>query len=165
MARKGKEIASASTPSRARSTKNSNRGRGKTFSADRFDNQIHYDRWRALERRGYVHEQIIRLLRARVLGLGWGFMHNPLVRINVTMEREFWARKWRIAPIECRLWHSQGIQARSWVSAGEFRRIVVGFKCLQEVLGVKFLGKTWDFEQNELILCRQNRFFMLGSRL
>ncbi|MED6189158.1 hypothetical protein PIB30_093095 [Stylosanthes scabra] len=42
------------------------------------------------------------------------------------------ARKWRIAPIECRLWHSQGIQARSWVSVGEFWRIVVGFKCLQE---------------------------------
>ncbi|MED6138942.1 hypothetical protein PIB30_116700 [Stylosanthes scabra] len=43
------------------------------------------------------------------------------------------ARKWKIAPIECRLWHSQGIQARSWVSVGEFRRIVIGFKCLQEM--------------------------------
>ncbi|MED6148350.1 hypothetical protein PIB30_052425 [Stylosanthes scabra] len=40
--------------------------------------------------------------------------------------------KWRIAPIEYRLWHSQGIQDSSWVSVGEFRRIVVGFKCLQE---------------------------------
>ncbi|MED6153242.1 hypothetical protein PIB30_099964, partial [Stylosanthes scabra] len=92
-----KEIASASTPSRARSTKNSNRGRGETFPADRFDNQIHYDWWKALERRGYVHERIICLpeeepdfLRARVLGLGWVFMYNPLVRIIVTMVREFY---------------------------------------------------------------------------
>ncbi|MED6224408.1 hypothetical protein PIB30_083661 [Stylosanthes scabra] len=97
MARNGKEIASASTPSRARSTKNSNRGRGETFPADRLDNQIHYDRWRALERRGYVQERIIHLpkeepdfLRAHVLGLGWGFMYNPLVRINVTMVRVFY---------------------------------------------------------------------------
>ncbi|MED6138271.1 hypothetical protein PIB30_072670 [Stylosanthes scabra] len=54
--------------------------------------------WRALERRGYVHERIIRLPeeepgfhRALVLGLGWGFMYNSLVRINVTMVREFYA--------------------------------------------------------------------------
>ncbi|MED6165081.1 hypothetical protein PIB30_096190 [Stylosanthes scabra] len=39
----------------------------------------------------------------------------------------------RIALIGCRLWHSQGIQARSWVTVGELRRTVIGFKCLQEV--------------------------------
>ncbi|MED6128483.1 hypothetical protein PIB30_098393 [Stylosanthes scabra] len=98
MAHKGKEIAFASTPSRAHSTKNSNRGRGETFPADRFDKEIHYDRWKALEHRGYVHERIIRLpeeepdfLRAHVLGLGWGFIYSSLVRINVTMVWEFCA--------------------------------------------------------------------------
>ncbi|MED6170892.1 hypothetical protein PIB30_035469 [Stylosanthes scabra] len=61
MAHKGKDTAINSTPSRARSTKNSNRGRSETLPADRFDHQIHQNQWRSLENRGYVHERIIRI--------------------------------------------------------------------------------------------------------
>ncbi|MED6209311.1 hypothetical protein PIB30_053423 [Stylosanthes scabra] len=52
MARKGKEAAATSTPSRSRTTKNSSRGRNDGFSANRFDSQIHYDRWKIVENRG-----------------------------------------------------------------------------------------------------------------
>ncbi|MED6212088.1 hypothetical protein PIB30_079936 [Stylosanthes scabra] len=60
MGHKGKETAGTSTPLRARSTKNSSRGRDEGFPADRFDSKIHHDRWKALENRGYTHERIIR---------------------------------------------------------------------------------------------------------
>ncbi|MED6121412.1 hypothetical protein PIB30_029899 [Stylosanthes scabra] len=76
MARKGKEIAATSTPSRSRTTKNSNQGREDAFPAERFDSKIHYDRWKAMEHRGYTHERIIHLpdeepdfWRARLEGL------------------------------------------------------------------------------------------------
>ncbi|MED6150869.1 hypothetical protein PIB30_076747 [Stylosanthes scabra] len=46
IARKGKEVASASTPSRIRTTKNSSRGRDDGFPTERFDYRIHYDRWK-----------------------------------------------------------------------------------------------------------------------
>ncbi|MED6192550.1 hypothetical protein PIB30_011076 [Stylosanthes scabra] len=59
MARKGKETASTSTSSRARNTKNSIRGRSEAFPADRFDNQIHYDKLKSLEHWGYTHERVI----------------------------------------------------------------------------------------------------------
>ncbi|MED6204362.1 hypothetical protein PIB30_008489 [Stylosanthes scabra] len=98
MASKGKGTASTSTPSRVRNTKNSSRGRGDTFPADRFHAQIHYDRWKTLEHRGYTHERIIRFpdkdldfFHDRVEELGWGFMYNALVPINVTMVPEFCA--------------------------------------------------------------------------
>ncbi|MED6198917.1 hypothetical protein PIB30_071161 [Stylosanthes scabra] len=81
MARKGNEAAASSTPSRSRTTKNSSRGRDDGFPADRFDSQIHYDRWKTMENRGYTHERIIRLPKGepdfwhdRIEGLGWGFM-------------------------------------------------------------------------------------------
>ncbi|MED6140362.1 hypothetical protein PIB30_092424, partial [Stylosanthes scabra] len=96
MASKGKGIASASTPSRSRTTKNSNRGRDDNFLTKRFDSQIHYDRWKTMERRGITHERIIRFpdgeldfLHERVEGLGWGFMYNAFPPINVTKVREF----------------------------------------------------------------------------
>ncbi|MED6186248.1 hypothetical protein PIB30_065012 [Stylosanthes scabra] len=48
--------------------------------------------WKGLENRQIVHERIIRLdddeervLRERVFGLGWGFMYDPLIRINLSM--------------------------------------------------------------------------------
>ncbi|MED6140756.1 hypothetical protein PIB30_096487 [Stylosanthes scabra] len=51
-----------------------------------------------MENRDIVHEQIIRLdgeeeaiFRNRIQGLGWGFMYEDLVRINVSMVREFCA--------------------------------------------------------------------------
>ncbi|MED6150954.1 hypothetical protein PIB30_077615 [Stylosanthes scabra] len=81
MARKGKEVATSSTPSRSRTTKNSSRGRDDGFPADRFDSQIYYDRWKTMENRGYTHERIIRLPEGepnfwhdRIEGLGWGFI-------------------------------------------------------------------------------------------
>ncbi|MED6127241.1 hypothetical protein PIB30_086123, partial [Stylosanthes scabra] len=96
MACKGKEVASASTPSRNRTTKNSNRGRDDGFPIEHFDYQIHYDRWKTMEHRGIMHERIIRFpnkepdfLLGHIKGLGLGFMYNALPSINVNMEREF----------------------------------------------------------------------------
>ncbi|MED6208847.1 hypothetical protein PIB30_048996 [Stylosanthes scabra] len=50
------------------------------------------------EMKDVVHERIVRLdgdedrgFRERLLGLGWGFMYEDLVRINVSMVREFCA--------------------------------------------------------------------------
>ncbi|MED6176982.1 hypothetical protein PIB30_093419, partial [Stylosanthes scabra] len=87
MARKGKEFAFASTPSRNRTTKNSNRGRDEGFPTKRFDSQIHHDRWKTMEHRGIMHERIIRFpdrepdfMREHVEELGWGFMYNAFPR-------------------------------------------------------------------------------------
>ncbi|MED6172556.1 hypothetical protein PIB30_051178 [Stylosanthes scabra] len=98
IARKGKEAAATSTPSRSRTTKNSSRGRDDGFPSDRFESQIHYDQWKTMENRGYTHERIIRLLvgepdfwHDRIKGLGWGFMYNAFIPINVTLVREFCA--------------------------------------------------------------------------
>ncbi|MED6150113.1 hypothetical protein PIB30_069208 [Stylosanthes scabra] len=51
-----------------------------------------------LENRDIVHERIVRLdddenriFQERLLGLGWGFMYDDLVRINVTVVGEFCA--------------------------------------------------------------------------
>ncbi|MED6111825.1 hypothetical protein PIB30_055899 [Stylosanthes scabra] len=97
MSRRGKDIATGtSTPSRVRTSKKSNRGRGEGFPSNRFDHQLHYDRWKGLENRQIGHERIIRLdgdeeriFRERVLGLGWGSMYDNLIRINLSMVREF----------------------------------------------------------------------------
>ncbi|MED6200056.1 hypothetical protein PIB30_081580 [Stylosanthes scabra] len=96
MARKEKEVASASTPSRSRKTKNSNRGRDEGFPAERFDSQIHHDWWKTMEHRGITHEWIIHFLdrepdfmRDRIEELGWWFMYNAFPPINVAMVREF----------------------------------------------------------------------------
>ncbi|MED6173804.1 hypothetical protein PIB30_063081 [Stylosanthes scabra] len=99
MSRRGKEIATGtSTPSRVRTSKNSNQGRGEGFPPNRFDHQLHYDRWKGLENRKIMHERIIRLdgdeeriFQEHVLGLGWGFMYDDLIRINLSMVREFCA--------------------------------------------------------------------------
>ncbi|MED6125646.1 hypothetical protein PIB30_070602 [Stylosanthes scabra] len=98
MARKGKDSVGISTPSRTRSTKNSNQGRDEALPTNRFDHHIHYDRWKNMENGKIVHEWIIsldgveeNLVRERVFGLGWGFMYKTLVRINVSMVREFCA--------------------------------------------------------------------------
>ncbi|MED6186381.1 hypothetical protein PIB30_066122 [Stylosanthes scabra] len=98
MACKGKEAAASSTPSRSRTTKNSSRGRDDGFLADLFDSIIHYDRWKTMENRGYTHERIIHLSKGesdfwhdRIEGLGWGFMYNAFISINVTLVREFCA--------------------------------------------------------------------------
>ncbi|MED6148707.1 hypothetical protein PIB30_055332 [Stylosanthes scabra] len=93
--RRGKQAtADDATPSRVRSSRNSSRGRDEGFPASRFDHQVHFDRWKGLENRDIVHERIVRLdgdedeiFRERLLGLGWGFMYDDLVRINVTVVR------------------------------------------------------------------------------
>ncbi|MED6196638.1 hypothetical protein PIB30_049329 [Stylosanthes scabra] len=99
MSRRGKQAATdAATPSRVRSSRNSSRGRDESFPSNRFDHQLYCDRWRGLENREIVHERIVRLdgdeergFRERIRGLGWGFMYEDLVRINVSMVREFCA--------------------------------------------------------------------------
>ncbi|MED6193601.1 hypothetical protein PIB30_021076 [Stylosanthes scabra] len=69
-----------------------------TFPNERFDHQLHFDRWKGMENRDIVHERIIRLdgeeetiFRNQIQELGWGFMYEDLVRINVSMVREFCA--------------------------------------------------------------------------
>ncbi|MED6137158.1 hypothetical protein PIB30_062366 [Stylosanthes scabra] len=99
MSRRGKQAdADDATPSRVRCSRNSSRGRDEGFPANRLNHQVHFDRWKGLENRDIVHEKIIRLdgnedriFRERLLGLGWGFMYEDLVHINVTMVREFCA--------------------------------------------------------------------------
>ncbi|MED6209204.1 hypothetical protein PIB30_052456 [Stylosanthes scabra] len=73
-------------------------GRQDTLPNERFDHQLHFDRWMGMENRDTVHERIIRLdgeeeavFRNRIQGLGWGFMYEDLVCINVPMVREFCA--------------------------------------------------------------------------
>ncbi|MED6114106.1 hypothetical protein PIB30_077126 [Stylosanthes scabra] len=86
------------TPSTVRASRNSNRERGDNFPNDRFDHQIHYDRWKVMENRGVVHERIVRItggeelaFRNRIQGLGWRFMYDDLVRINLSIVHEFCA--------------------------------------------------------------------------
>ncbi|MED6207413.1 hypothetical protein PIB30_035617 [Stylosanthes scabra] len=90
MARKGKEIAATSTPSRACKTKKSSRGRENEYPEERFDSRDHYERSRTLEGRGITHERIINFsdgdedfMADRVQGLGWGFMYNGFIPINL----------------------------------------------------------------------------------
>ncbi|MED6126087.1 hypothetical protein PIB30_074963, partial [Stylosanthes scabra] len=59
---------------------------------------LHFDRWKGMENRGIVHERIVRVDREegpishnRIQELGWGFMFGDLVRINLSMVREFCA--------------------------------------------------------------------------
>ncbi|MED6150793.1 hypothetical protein PIB30_075928 [Stylosanthes scabra] len=93
MSRRGKQTATGdATPLRARSSRNSSRGRDEGFLANRFEHQIHFDRWKGLENRDIVHERIVRLdgdehriFQECLLGLGWGFMYDDLVHINVTV--------------------------------------------------------------------------------
>ncbi|MED6193248.1 hypothetical protein PIB30_017441 [Stylosanthes scabra] len=78
MSRRGKQAATdAATPLRVRSSRNSSRGRDEGFPANRFDHQVHVDRWKGLENRDIVHERIVRLdgdgdmiFQERLLGLG-----------------------------------------------------------------------------------------------
>ncbi|MED6171773.1 hypothetical protein PIB30_043921 [Stylosanthes scabra] len=98
MSRRKQAATDEATCSRGRVSRNSNRGRQDTFPNERFDHQLHFDRWKGMENRDIVHERIIRLdgkeetiFRNRIQGLGWGFMYEDLVRINVSMVREFCA--------------------------------------------------------------------------
>ncbi|MED6160671.1 hypothetical protein PIB30_053624 [Stylosanthes scabra] len=89
MSRRGKQAATDdATPSRVRSSRNSSRGRDEGFSTNRFDHQLHFDRWKRLENQDIVHERIVRIdgeqeviFHNRIQGLGWGFMEeNSLYR-------------------------------------------------------------------------------------
>ncbi|MED6186667.1 hypothetical protein PIB30_068939 [Stylosanthes scabra] len=98
MLRRRQTATDEATPSRVRASRNSNRERGDNFPNNRFDHQIHYDRWKGLENRGIVHERIVRIdreeepiFRNRIQGLGWRFMYDDLVRINLSIVREFCA--------------------------------------------------------------------------
>ncbi|MED6111504.1 hypothetical protein PIB30_052834 [Stylosanthes scabra] len=60
--------------------------------------KLHFDRWKGLENQDIVHERIVRLdgderrvFQEHILGLGWGFMYEDLIRINVSVVREFCA--------------------------------------------------------------------------
>ncbi|MED6226176.1 hypothetical protein PIB30_100917, partial [Stylosanthes scabra] len=121
MSRRGKDIATGtSTPSRVCTSKNSNRGRGEGFPSNRFDHQLHYDRWKGLENRQIMHERIIllhgdeeRIFRERVLGLGWGFMYDDLIRINLSMQEHVFLRGKKIPFIEDNIRHHLGIHSDS----------------------------------------------------
>ncbi|MED6203955.1 hypothetical protein PIB30_004541 [Stylosanthes scabra] len=98
MSRRRQAATDEATPSRVRASRNSSRGKDTGFPANRFDHQVHYDRWKGIQNRGVVHERIARItwdeelaFRNRIQGLGWRFMYDDLVRINVTMVHEFCA--------------------------------------------------------------------------
>ncbi|MED6108102.1 hypothetical protein PIB30_020372 [Stylosanthes scabra] len=99
MSRRGKQATTdAATPSRVRTSRNSSRGRDEAFLSNRFDHQLHFDRWKGLENLDIMHERIVRLngeeepiFRNCILGLGWRFMYDDLVRINVSVVRELCA--------------------------------------------------------------------------
>ncbi|MED6207301.1 hypothetical protein PIB30_034502 [Stylosanthes scabra] len=76
MSRRRQAATDEATSSRGRVSRNSNRGRQYTFPNERFDHQLHYDRWKGMENRDIVHERIIRLdgeeetiFRNRIQGL------------------------------------------------------------------------------------------------
>ncbi|MED6172653.1 hypothetical protein PIB30_052057 [Stylosanthes scabra] len=96
MLRRRQPATDEATSSRVRVSRNSSRGRDEGFPANRFDHQVHFHRWKGLEHRDIVHERIVRLdgdedeiFRQRLLGLGWGFMYEDLICINVTVVHEF----------------------------------------------------------------------------
>ncbi|MED6143831.1 hypothetical protein PIB30_009642 [Stylosanthes scabra] len=98
MSRRRQTAIDEATSSRGRPSRNSNRARQDTFPNERFDHQLHFDRWKGMENRGIVHERIVwvdgeewSIFRNRIQELGWGFMFGHLVRINLSMVREFCA--------------------------------------------------------------------------
>ncbi|MED6127675.1 hypothetical protein PIB30_090301 [Stylosanthes scabra] len=98
MSRRRQAATDEATSSRGRISRNSNRGRQDTFRNVRFDHQLHLDRWKGMENRGIVHERIVRvdgeegpIFCNRIQELGWGFMFDDLVRINLSIVREFCA--------------------------------------------------------------------------
>ncbi|MED6149237.1 hypothetical protein PIB30_060484 [Stylosanthes scabra] len=98
MSRRRQAAANEATSSRDRISRNSNRARQDTFPNERFDHKLHFDRWKGMENRRIVHECIIRvdkeegpIFHNRIQELGWGFMFGDLVRINLSMVREFCA--------------------------------------------------------------------------
>ncbi|MED6107756.1 hypothetical protein PIB30_017022 [Stylosanthes scabra] len=99
MSRRGKQATTdEGISSRIRTSRNPNRGRQDTFPNERFNHQLHLDRWKGMENRGIVHERIVRvdgeegpIFRNRIQGLEWGFMFDDLVRINLSIVREFCA--------------------------------------------------------------------------
>ncbi|MED6168492.1 hypothetical protein PIB30_012221 [Stylosanthes scabra] len=98
MPRRRQAATDEATSSRGRVSRNSNRGRQDTFPNERFDYQLHFDRWKGMENRGIVHECIVRvdgeegpIFRNRIQELRWGFMFGDSIRINLSMVREFCA--------------------------------------------------------------------------
>ncbi|MED6150030.1 hypothetical protein PIB30_068215 [Stylosanthes scabra] len=98
MSRRRQAATDEATSSRVRISRNSNRGRQDAFPNERFDHQLHFDRWKGMENRGIVHERIVRVngdeelvFRNRIQGLGWRFMYDDSVHINLSMVREFCA--------------------------------------------------------------------------
>ncbi|MED6173084.1 hypothetical protein PIB30_055983 [Stylosanthes scabra] len=98
MSRRRQAATDEATSSRGRPSRNSNRVRQDTFPNERFDHQLHFDRWKGMENRGNFHERIVRvdreewpIFRNRIQELGWGFMFGDLVRTNLSMVREFCA--------------------------------------------------------------------------
>ncbi|MED6205961.1 hypothetical protein PIB30_022565 [Stylosanthes scabra] len=98
MSRRKQAATDEATSSRVRTLRNSNRGRQDAFPNERFDHQIHFDRWKGMENRGIVHEHIVHIdedeelaFRNRIQGLGWRFIYDDLVHINLSMVREFCA--------------------------------------------------------------------------
>ncbi|MED6160905.1 hypothetical protein PIB30_055644 [Stylosanthes scabra] len=95
MSRRRQAAADEATSSRGRVSRNSNRARQDTFPNERFNHQLHFDRWKGMENRDIVHERIIRLdgeeetiFRNRIQGLGWGFMYEDLGRGSLFTEAD-----------------------------------------------------------------------------
>ncbi|MED6181866.1 hypothetical protein PIB30_023389 [Stylosanthes scabra] len=98
MSRRRQAATDEATSSRGRTSRNSNRGRQDVFPNERSDHQLHFNRWKGMENRGIVHERIVRVdgdegpaFSNRIRGLGWRFMYDNLVRINLSMVHKFCA--------------------------------------------------------------------------
>ncbi|MED6147457.1 hypothetical protein PIB30_044213 [Stylosanthes scabra] len=94
MVGKGKEVAFASTPSRTCTTRNSNRGRENEYPDERYKSLANAKRAKTLENQGNTHERIISFsegepdfMHYRIEGLGWGFMYNSFIPINMNIHQ------------------------------------------------------------------------------
>ncbi|MED6185713.1 hypothetical protein PIB30_059709 [Stylosanthes scabra] len=63
-----------------------------------FDSREHYERSKLISNREILHKQVINFenqgpdfMQERIVELGWSFMYNDLVDINLTIVREFYS--------------------------------------------------------------------------
>ncbi|MED6186403.1 hypothetical protein PIB30_066355 [Stylosanthes scabra] len=67
--------------------------------AKRFDTPVHAERGEILTERKVMHERVINFRGKRdtfqehILARGWEFMYDPVIPINMTLVREFYANR------------------------------------------------------------------------
>ncbi|MED6223045.1 hypothetical protein PIB30_070209 [Stylosanthes scabra] len=95
MASKGKGV--ARQPSTR--TRRTSSCRQASQEAERFDTPVHAEREEILTERKVMHERVINFrgkrdtFQVHILARGWEFMYDPVVPINMTLAREFYANR------------------------------------------------------------------------